>query len=51
MNKELNCGTFRHWNIIQHYKEMISKAMETYGGTVNSYYSVKEENLKRLYTV
>jgi hypothetical protein len=32
----INCGTSRHWNIIQHLEEMSNQAMNRYEGKVNA---------------
>ena len=38
VNGQINCGTSRQWNIIQHYKEKSYQAMKRYGRILSTYY-------------
>lgn len=51
LDKMVNCGTSRKWNIIQHYEEMSYQAMKKYEETLNVHYLVKKAKLKRLSSV
>ena len=50
VNRKINYGASRKWNIIQCQKEMSYQIMKRRGGTLNVYGQVKEDNLKRSHT-